>query len=178
MMGAVWVRLQRISDRYVRRIPRRYLRRMPRRLAVPVFSAAGWPRYTTEDHRLVTVPEPYRLEVYWLCICEDTGPAYSLFHRTDELLRVDLLGSCPHIHYNLAESRYRDGMDHRVYLPPAPMDSQIDRAVFELAHNVPYCNGLHRNRAIRTRPIDQEAFAVAATEVGRHLRALAELHGG
>ena len=174
----MWARLRRVSQQYVRRIPKRYLRRLPRRFAVPVFSAGSWPRNTTEDHREVPVPEPYRLEVYWLCIGEDTGPAFSLFHRTDEVLRVDLLRASPHIHYNLAESRYRDGMDHRVYLPPAPMNHQIERAVFELGHNVPFCNGLHRDRAVRTRPIDQEAFAVAAEEVGRQLEALAALHGG
>lgn len=178
MMRPVWPRLRRVSYRYLGRVPKRYLRRMPRRLVVSYFTARGWPRHTTADHREVTVPEPYRLEVYWLCIGEDIGPAYSLFLRSDEVLRVDLLRDSPHIHYNLAESRYRDGMDHRVYVPPGPEDTLIDRAVFELVHNIPYCNGRHRDRSIRTQPIDQQAFAVAAEEVGRHLRDLADLHGG
>jgi hypothetical protein len=158
-------------------VPKRYLRRLPRRVAVPLLSATGWPRASTEDVREVRVPEPFRLEAYWLWLNDDCGPACSLFHRQDEVLRIDLLQRAPHAHYNLAESRYLEAVEHRVYLPPAPIEDQVDRVVFELAHNVPHCMGLHRRRSVRTTPVDQEAFATAAVELGRHLRELADRHG-
>ena len=155
--------------RPLRRLPKRYVRRLPRRLAVPELSARGWPRADTEDVRSVAVPDPFRLEAYWLRVHGAEGPALSLFLRDDEILRVDCLPENPHVHYGLAEARHRRPMEGRVYAAPAGYDELIDRAVFELAHNVAYCTGLHRDRAVRTAPVDEAAFRVAADEVGRHL---------
>jgi hypothetical protein len=160
----------------LQRIPKRYLRRLPRRVAVPLLTATGWPRAHTEERREFAVPAPFRLEAYWLHAGDDEGPAYSLFHGVDEILRVDCLRESPHIHYGLAESRHRGPAEPRVYLPPASESDQIDRATFELAHNVPYCTGLHRRRSVRTAPIDHEAFRRASAEVGDHLRALVARH--
>jgi hypothetical protein len=161
----------------LRRIPKRYLRRLPRRVAVPVLTATGWPRAHIEDRREFAVPEPFRLEAYWLHFGDDEGPAYSLFHGPDEILRVDCLQRSPHVHYGLAESRHRGPAEARVYLPPASPTDQVDRATFELAHNVGYCTGLHRRRSVRMASIDEEAFGRAAAEVGDHLRELVARHG-
>ena len=163
-MGGVW--------RPLTRIPKRHVRRLPRRLAVPVLSATGWPRACTEDVREFEVPAPFRLEAYWLRVHGDEGPAYSLFYEGDEILRVDCLGEAGHIHYGLAEARHRNPAEARVYLPPGSPADQVERATFELARNVAYCTGLHRRRAVRATPVDDEAFARAAAAVGDHLRAL------
>ncbi len=169
MMRPVWARVRRVSLRWARRIPKRYLRRLPRRIAVPVLSAASWPRYTTADHREVTVPEPYRLEVYWLRIEDDTGPG---------LLPVPPVGRdpaggsasapSPHIHYNLAESRYRGGRwttgctcRRRRWTARSSGPSSSSPTTSRTA------TASTDDRAVRTRPIDEEAFAVAAAEVGR-----------
>lgn len=120
----------------------------------------------------MVVPPPFRLEVYWLRIDDDEGPAFSLFHRTDEILRVDCLRDRPHIHYALAETRYLDAVDKRVYMAPGPVEDLIDRAVYGLGHNVAYCTGRHRDRAVRNAPVDQTALRTVAGEVGDHLRSL------
>jgi hypothetical protein len=163
MMGRMWP---------VRRLPTRYVRWLPRRLAVPELSARGWPRADTEDAVSVAVPDPYRLEAYWLRINGQEGPSFSLFLGDDEILRVDCLPEDPHVHYGLAESRKWRPVEDRVYVTPGGYDELIDRAVFELAHNVGFCTGLHRERAVRRTPVDDAPFQVAADEVGRHLRAL------
>src|SRR5690606_9086533 len=119
-----------------RRIPKPVLLRLPRRWAVPVLPARGWPRACTRDALEVRVPEPFRLEAYWLVIDGQEGPAVSLFHEDDEILRVDCLPVRPHVHYNLAEARHRGAVEDRVYIPEAPPDELIDRATFEVAHNV------------------------------------------
>jgi len=128
--------------------------------------------------RQVDVPEPYRLETYWVLVGDDEGPAASLFHGADEILRVDCLRDSPHLHYGLAGSRHHAPPETRVYFPPGPMDDQIARAVHELGHNVAYCTGLHHRRSVRRTRVDDEAFRAAADEVGRHLRELAATHGG
>ena len=163
-MAAVW--------RPLRRVPKWALRRLPRGLAVPELSARGWPRGHTDDVLDVAVPSPYRLEAYWLRVGDDQGPAFSLFLEDDEILRVDCIGPNGHIHYGLAEARHRSPAEPRVYLPTSAVDEQIDRAAFELARNVGYCTGLHRRRAVRSTPVDEAAFARAATEVADHLHAL------
>lgn len=163
--------------RPLRRIPGYWLQRLPARLAVPVLSTTSWPRSSIEDLRTVAVPDPFRLLTYWLRIGEDEGPALSLFHDDDEILRIDCLRESPHIHYGLAEAIHRGPAEPRVYLPPASAERQIDRAVFELAHNVAYCIGLHHKRSVRTAAVDQTPFVDAANEVGRHLRDLLARHG-
>jgi hypothetical protein len=145
-------------------------------VAVPELTARGWPRGHTEELQPVVVPEPFRLEAYWLRVGDSQGPAYSLFHEADEILRVDCIGDGAHIHYGLAESRHRRPAESRVYLPPSTMAEQIDRATFELARNVAYCTGLHRKRSVRVAAVDEVAFAQAADEVRAYLHALAERH--
>jgi hypothetical protein len=145
---------------------------------VPELTARGWPRGHTEDVLRVDVPEPFRLEAYWLHVGDDQGPAYSLFFEADEILRVDCIGAKGHIHYGLAESRHRSPAEPRVYLPPSDVDQQVDRAAFELARNVGYCTGLHRRRSVRTMPVDTDAFARAAHEVADHLHALLAQRAG
>jgi hypothetical protein len=143
---------------------------------VPELTARGWPRGHTEDVLRVDVPEPFRLEAYWLHVGDDQGPAYSLFFEADEILRVDCIGAKGHIHYGLAESRHRAPAEPRVYLPASTAADQVDRAAFELARNVGYCTGLHRRRAVRRAPVDSAAFAAAADEVATHLHALVARH--
>ena len=168
-MGAVW--------RPLRRVPKGVLRRLPAVVAVPELTERGWPRAHTEDRREVAVPEPFRLEAYWLQVGDDEGPSYSLFYGDDEILRADCFGANGHLHYGLAESRHRAPAEPRVYFPPVSRGDQVDRATFELARNVGYCTGLHRRRSVRTAPVDEEAFARAADEVGAHLHGLLARRG-
>lgn len=160
--------------RLVARLPKRVLRRLPARLAVPALSELGWPRADTRDLSSITLPAPFRLDVYWLTIHGEQGPAASLFHGDDEILRIDCLPANPHLHYGLAESRRRQPREPRVYLPPGPPAAQIERARFEVARNVAYCTGLDRRRSVRRAPIDRPAFAAAADEMARTMHALVE----
>ena len=50
-----------------------------------------------------------------------------------------------------------------MYFPPGVVDQQIERAVFEVATNVPYALGLNRRRRVRIRSVDLEAFEGLAT---------------
>lgn len=168
--------LRRVRRRWLRRLPRRWLAHLPRRVAVPALTDLGWPRPGTCDLRTVDVPEPYQLEAYWVRVGEDEGPAASLFHRRDEILRLDCLRDAPHLHYGMAESRHRAPLEPRVYFPPGSMDEQITRAVHELGHNVAYCTGLHRRRSVRRATVDEGAFRDAAEELGRQLRDLVAAH--
>jgi hypothetical protein len=160
----------------LKRVPRRYVRRLPAGVAVPVLSTLGWPRQLIEDERVVEVPEPFRLDVYWLEIGGEEGPAASLFLEDDEILRLDCLPDTPHAHYGLAESRHRGPAEGRVYFPPGNVADHIDRAVFELSHNVAYCTGLHRRRSIRVQPVDTAAFERAAQAMGDGMRDLLRRH--
>ena len=139
---------------------------------MPILSDLRRVRPDTDDHRSITVPEPYRLVTYWLRVGEDEGPAASLFLGRDEILRLDCLAASPHVHYGVAEARHREPCEPRVYFPPGDMQAQIDRAVHELRHNVGFCTGLHRRRSIRRAPIDPTAFDRAADELGDHFRTL------
>ncbi len=159
------------------RVPRRILRRLPAQISVPALRATGWPRSNMIDIRHLDVPEPFRLLAYWLTVGGEQGPSASLFLDEDEILRLDCLPDTPHLHYAIAEARHRGPAEPRVYLPPGDIDAHIDRAVFELGHNVGYCTGLHRQRSWRNVTVDEEAFGRSAAELGVVLRELLALHG-
>jgi hypothetical protein len=124
-----------------------------------------------DDLTEVPVPDPFRLEVYWLRIGGEEGPAASLYLDGEELVRFDCLPRTPHLHYGFTDQRYWEGQ-HRVFFPPGDLDDHIERATFELARNTPYSTSLHRRRRVRTMELDEAGLEDAARRMGEEMRRL------
>lgn len=154
------------------------LRRLPRAIYVPWLARRATARWCTLDHFEVAVPDPYRLDVYWLRRPNgDEGPAASLWDGPEEIVRIDGLLRAPHVHYDMAESRGRRSPGVSVRRPPMITDREVaDWGAFELEHNLPYALTLrHTYRPGRTelRP----AWLVgAADELRQHWLGLLERH--
>jgi hypothetical protein len=113
------------------------------------------------------------LEVYWRDDAGGHGPAASLYIHNDEVFRFDCFdGTEGHCHVNLRQTR-----GQRWYYPKGTVQEHIDRSVFELTHNVPFCLRTHQNEDIQAVKIDQAQLEQAAGQMRTKLLEFAEQLG-
>ncbi|WCO68666.1 hypothetical protein PO878_07980 [Iamia majanohamensis] len=161
-----------LAVRVLRRTPPRWLRALPDRVSVPLVAARRHERANVEDVVLLEGPGVLTTSAYWLTTRGDEGPAASVFYGCEEILRVDVLATAPHVHYGFNRHRGSDGGEGRVYLPPVVGGDAAARVHHELAHNLPVCLGSHPRRAVRQMRIDQSEAEAVAGRAARHLDAL------
>lgn len=94
------------------------------------------------------------MDVYWLGGRAGPGSCAAMIVHGDEVMRLDCLGAQRgHMHINLKQTRgFRDGGSARLYFREPSVVEQIDRACFELEHNLLYAltvNGSARIRRVR-----------------------------
>lgn len=105
------------------------------------------------------------LDVYWLCTEDGRGPAASLLIFGDEVMRFDCLGpGAGHMHLNLRQARgAANGGAARLYFREQEVAEQIERACFEVEHNLPYVLTLNVSARIRRLRFTSAEMQRAAT---------------
>lgn len=105
------------------------------------------------DVRSHAIREGIRLDVYWLGGAAGPGPCASLVVLGDEVLRLDCIGpGRGHMHINMKQTRgFHNGGLARLYYREQAIGEQIERACFELEHNLLYA--LQTNAAARVRRV-------------------------
>ncbi len=156
-------------------LPYRVLMRLPHRIAVPLMAHRTLTREDTVDRRSWTLDHRLRTEAYWLRFDNTSGPALSVFCDDEEFLRIDCLAGSPHLHYCVAQSLLRPGQD-RIDLIETTDHDLVDRACFELEHNLGFSLHLHRRRSVQQHQLDRTRLDTVASEVGEHLRHLVGVH--
>ncbi|MDZ7736274.1 MAG: hypothetical protein U5P41_09350 [Gammaproteobacteria bacterium] len=118
--------------------------------------------------------------MYWLREPLGPAPASSLYIFDDEVLRLDCLGGeAGYLHMNMKQSRLLpQGVSARLYFSPGSVNDHIDRAVFELMHNLHYLQILNRNRRIRRLKVDRAELTRAAEWMRERMQALIEQRSG
>lgn len=104
-----------------------------------------------------------RIETYWVGGKFGPGPGASVYAYDDEVMRFDCFGEPKgHMHINMKQSRLLPGGGSaRIKLPGSATDN-IERAFFELTHNLEYCLKLNQNRRIRRIKLKRERLSQAA----------------
>ena len=100
------------------------------------------------------------LEVYWRDDI-DRGPAASLYIHDEEVFRFDCFdGDQGHCHMNLRQTR-----GHRWYYPEGCVQEHIDRSVFELKTNLPFCLRTNQNKEVQATKVDYDKLEQAAKQM-------------
>ena len=130
------------------------------------------------DARPIDIGDELVATAYWIDRSEvGRGPAASVAWRDQELMRIDLFPTGPHIHYGLAQQRAVDASGARVCLLPDEHGAAgADRAAFELEHNLTYCIATHPSRRIRKLHVDNETLARAAAQLREEIIDLVKSH--
>ncbi len=127
------------------------------------------------DLSSIEVQRNVRIEVCWLVLPHAEGPSASVYVLGDEVLRLDCLGGAhAHIHGNVRQSAVvAAGRTPRLHLPPGTLEQHVERAVFEVAHNLPGWIALNLRSRVRRVAPDGSALGAAAGEMGRRMIELA-----
>lgn len=131
----------------------KYRRPLPRRSADP------------NKHSLQTrrINPGCELEIYWLDAALGSGPAASLYLLEDEVIRLDCLDTNAHMHLNMKQARLIPGASSaRIWFPAGSFEDHINRAVFELAHNLDYAIKTNVSSRVRQQSPDPQELADAA----------------
>ena len=116
---------------------------------------------------LVTYPiqDQVRLEVYWRDDEGGHGPASSLYVLEEEVFRFDCFGGDQgHYHFNLRQNR-----GQRWYYEESTVQENIDRSVFEMTKNLPFCLWTNHDSNVQSVKIDQEKLDWAADQMREKL---------
>jgi hypothetical protein len=133
------------------------------------------PQQSDRKKDLVQYPiqENVLLEVYWRDDAGGHGPAASLYIHDDEVFRFDCFGGDQgHCHYNLRQTR-----GQRWYYEEGTVQENIDRSVFELTKNLPFCLMNNQNEAIQATKIDQDKLQQASAQMRTKLLDFADQLG-
>lgn len=116
---------------------------------LPLPSRRGSP--AIKDIESETIRPGVSLDIYWLSTEGRQGPAASLLIFGDEVMRLDCLGpGAGHMHLNLKQARgLPNGTAARLYFREQDVVAQIERACFEVEHNLPYVLTLNVSARIR-----------------------------
>ncbi len=119
-----------------------------------------------------------RLDVYWLEGDITPGPGASVLVHGDEVMRLDCLGpNRGHMHINLRQSRgFRGGGSARLYFREQAIAEQIERACFELEHNLSYALALNNAAMIRHSRITPAEMETAVAFLRAEMLARLERH--
>jgi hypothetical protein len=133
-------------------------------------------RENLSDVRTVPVGRDVEARVGWIDREHDHGPTCSIFGGGQELLRLDLFDEHPHIHYGLAQQRLHGSASARVLIPESSTAEHIDRAAYEIQHNLRWCLHTHPSRRVRAIRLSDAELEAAADRVRSELCELDRRH--
>jgi nucleoside-diphosphate-sugar epimerase len=112
------------------------------------------------------------LEVYWVDLEHEGGPAASVFVGAEEVLRLDCFGGrSGHLHVN---QRQQAGRRSRMYFPEGTIEDHIARAAFELERNLQWCVDKNMLPRINRVSVDATALVAAADWMKQRMLELVE----
>lgn len=137
-------------------------------------------RPTVSQLTEVRITEEIDMEVYWLMVNKEAGPAASIYAFGDELMRFDCFGNeNGHFHINMRQSKlYPSGGSARIYLSKEGYAEQVREAGFWLSHNLKYCLTTNRSSRVRSLVVDAHTLADAAERMMRIMFELVERNYG
>lgn len=156
-----------------RRIPSALLYRLPTAVAVAIIRRQERGRFGVSDVRVIDGPGGFVVHAYSGPPDVVGGPAVSVYLDGGEVLRIDL-GSEPHIHYRPVEAAALGPVLPRVLIGATDRASAIDRAVFEVQHNLAYCLQTDARRRVRASASTDFDFTDVAARLRHELRDLFE----
>lgn len=168
--------VDRIMASLARNLPYRVQRALPSRLAVPLLDRRNRGRSDTTSHATWAVDDEIVVSAYWLRVNDEQGPAISVHFRAEEILRIDCLDRRPHLHYCQVESRARRGQG-RIWLDERTADHLIERAEYELTHNLDFSLHLVRRRSVQRHQLPRDRLTEVGAAAASHLRALVDQNG-
>lgn len=134
---------------------------------------------TASGHRTITIQDGIDLDVFWVSRELGPGPGASLYVLGDEVLRLDCFGSHGlggHYHINPQQTRLYAEETARLFFPAGGHEDHVERAAFELAHNLPAMLAMNRDAEIRAIELDGPRLAQAADEMRRFMLELLARH--
>lgn len=125
-----------------------------------------------KDLVVYPIQDQVKLEVYWRDDAGGRGPASSLYVYEEEVFRFDCFGdSQGHCHFNLKQNK-----GQRWYYQEGTVQENIDRSVFEMTKNLPFCLRTNHDSNVQSVEIDQEKLDRAANQMrGQLLKFAGEL---
>jgi glycosyltransferase involved in cell wall biosynthesis len=154
----IWAVVKR-PKRLVSALPAWLTRRIRYYSAEPPRSVASH----ISELEVLHVQQDIRVEVYWIAAKLASGPAASVYVFDDEVMRFDCFGSGRgHMHLNLKQSRLIPGGGGAFIRISGGTQDDIDRAYFDLNHNLEYCLRLNRNPRVRKIRLNPERLSEAA----------------
>ena len=142
----------------------------------------GMPRTedgTTEELRSFAVQDGVSLDVYWTVVAQGAGPCAALFVLEEEVLRLDCFaGNTAHMHLNPVQLNLPLpwSVTPRIAFPPGNMETQIERATFELETNTKAALQMNQLARFRKFPIKRAALVEAAEQMKSYMLELAARH--
>ena len=116
------------------------------------------------------IQDNVRLEVYWRDDATGYGPGASFYVFDYEVIRLDCFGgNLGHCHINPRQNR---GL--RLCYAEGTCQEQIDRSVFELERNLPFCLGTNQDKNIQEVKIDGDQLALAIRQMRKKMLEFAD----
>ena len=162
---------RRISTRLSEKT-RYQVREILRRLGSAVIeglSSAAPHRVAVAELRSFVMGPDVELTVYWLDRPDALGPSASLYWKRQELLRMDLHETNPHVHYGLAQSRLWRAGGERIYIPEASIEARADFAAYQINRNLAWCFANHPDPIAKLNLPDQAVLQEAASWLRKHI---------
>lgn len=130
---------------------------------------------TATNFEVLELQANVTLEIYWSDVPGvGQGPSASLFVLDEEVLRLDCFGDTDgHMHFN-PEQTYltSERPSPRIYFQKASIPEQIERARFELVHNVRAAKASNMLNRVRKFRLKQDSIDQAAIEMTRQMQLL------
>lgn len=101
-----------------------------------------------QDVRRLAINDQAELHVFWKVLSRGCGPAFSLFVCGDEVLRLDCFGDGEghyHTQFYCPDTPKRT----RLHFFETTASAQVERAMFEITHNLDYYLQRHPRKCVR-----------------------------
>ncbi|MEL7345981.1 MAG: hypothetical protein AAFN59_14185 [Pseudomonadota bacterium] len=109
------------------------------------------------DVQFIEIASNVRLDVYWKVLKIGRGPALTLNVGTSEAVKFDIFGPGEGHYHEYIAAKYPT-KERRIFFFEQDRETQIERAIFELTHNLRYYLQAHRDKAVRDTHIEPDAI--------------------
>ncbi len=116
------------------------------------------------------VDDRIRLDVYWKILNLGKGPSLILNIFGEEVLRFDFFGEGAG-HYHVTVPEFKASAKSLLFLPEKTVSAQIDRAIFELTHNLDWYLHRHPLGKIRNLSVNKTKLQHVAAQAQAQLLA-------
>ena len=117
-----------------------------------------------KDCNVIKTQDGVEIHVFWKQVGAGSGPSCSVFVMGHELIKFDCFGE-PDGHYHIALPSRAGSTCNTLRFDVTTVEQQIDRAVFELTHNLVYYCERCVHPAVRALRMEQSAIASTAPDI-------------